>query len=222
MEDQGIIRLYFNRDQEAIRQTDRKYGRQCRRTARNILAIPEDAEECVNDTYLRAWEAIPPARPGAFRIWLGQITRNLSLDRWKSLRAEKRGGGELPLVLEELGECVPAVPSAAQAVERVGMPEAQIILSQAAAYVACAPKSNSACGAVFAAMEEVGRSGNLPIPAHLQDAHYKGAAKLGRGVRIVTGKKKGRIELEYYGLDDLNDLLEALALLRTTRKGPES
>ena len=71
--------------------------------------------------------------------------------------------------------------SAAQAVERIGMPEAQIILSQAATYVACAPKSNSACNAIFAANEEVRRSGNLPIPAHLQDAHYKGAAKLGHG-----------------------------------------
>ena len=71
--------------------------------------------------------------------------------------------------------------SAAQAVERIGMPEAQIILSQAATYVACAPKSNSACNAIFAANEEVRRSGNLPIPSHLQDAHYKGAAKLGHG-----------------------------------------
>ena len=71
--------------------------------------------------------------------------------------------------------------NASLAVERIGMPEAQIILSQAAAYVASAPKSNAACEAVFAAMEEVGRSGNLPIPAHLQDAHYKGASKLGRG-----------------------------------------
>ena len=71
--------------------------------------------------------------------------------------------------------------SGAQAVERIGMPEAQIILSQAATYVACAPKSNSACNAIFAANEEVRRSGNLPIPAHLQDAHYKGAAKLGHG-----------------------------------------
>lgn len=71
--------------------------------------------------------------------------------------------------------------SAAQAVERIGMPEAQIILSQAATYVACAPKSNSACNAIFAANEEVRRSGNLPIPTHLQDAHYKGAAKLGHG-----------------------------------------
>lgn len=71
--------------------------------------------------------------------------------------------------------------SASQAVERIGMPEAQIILSQAVTYVACAPKSNSACNAIFAANEEVRRSGNLPIPTHLQDAHYKGAAKLGHG-----------------------------------------
>ena len=70
---------------------------------------------------------------------------------------------------------------ASLAVERVGMPEAQIILSQAASYVACAPKSNACVEAISQAMEEVGRSGNLPIPSHLQDAHYKGSAKLGRG-----------------------------------------
>ena len=71
--------------------------------------------------------------------------------------------------------------NASLAVERVGMPEAQIILSQAVSYVACAPKSNAACNAVFQAMEAVRQTGNLPIPTHLQDAHYKGAAKLGRG-----------------------------------------
>lgn len=71
--------------------------------------------------------------------------------------------------------------SASQAVERIGMPEAQIILAQAAAYVACAPKSNASCNAIFQAMQTVERTGNLPIPAHLQDAHYKGAAKLGHG-----------------------------------------
>ncbi len=71
--------------------------------------------------------------------------------------------------------------SASLAVERIGMPEAQIVLSQAAIYVACAPKSNAACNAIFAAGEEVKKSGNLPIPTHLQDAHYKGATKLGRG-----------------------------------------
>ncbi len=73
------------------------------------------------------------------------------------------------------------VGNASLAVERIGMPEAQIILAQAAAYVACAPKSNASSGAIFKAMEAVGRTGNLPIPTHLQDAHYKGAAKLGHG-----------------------------------------
>lgn len=86
---------------------------------------------------------------------------------------------------EDVGNADPqalvVATNASLAVERIGMPEAQIILSQAASYVASAPKSNAACEAVFAAMEEVRRSGNLPIPAHLQDAHYKGAAKLGRG-----------------------------------------
>ena len=101
MEDTQIIDLYWTRDQRAIQETEGKYGRLLHSIAWNLLRSREDAEECVNDTYLRAWEAIPPARPGAFRIWLGQITRNLSLDRWKSLRAEKRGGGAellLPLV----------------------------------------------------------------------------------------------------------------------------
>ena len=86
---------------------------------------------------------------------------------------------------EDVGNADPmaivVATNASMAVERIGMPEAQIILSQAASYVACAPKSNAACNAIFAAREEVERSGNLPIPTHLQDAHYKGAAKLGRG-----------------------------------------
>ena len=86
---------------------------------------------------------------------------------------------------EDVGNADPqalvVATNASLAVERIGMPEAQIILSQAASYVACAPKSNSACEAIFSAMQEVGQTGNLPIPAHLQDAHYKGAAKLGRG-----------------------------------------
>jgi len=86
---------------------------------------------------------------------------------------------------EDVGNADPnalvVATNASMAVERIGMPEAQIILSQAAAYVACAPKSNAACNAIFAAMQEVEKSGNLPIPTHLQDAHYKGASKLGRG-----------------------------------------
>lgn len=107
MEDTAIIDLYWARSQQAISASEEKYGAYCHTIARRILDREEDAEECVNDTYLRAWEAIPPARPGAFRIWLGQITRNLSLDRWKSLRAEKRGGGA-ELLLGELEDCLPA------------------------------------------------------------------------------------------------------------------
>lgn len=106
MEDERIIDLYWNRDQRAIRETDGKYGRMLHSIAWNLLRSREDSEECVNDTYLRAWEAIPPARPGALRAWLGQITRNLSLDRWKSRRAEKRGGGAETL-LGELEDCLP-------------------------------------------------------------------------------------------------------------------
>ncbi len=86
---------------------------------------------------------------------------------------------------EDVGNADPnalvVATSASLAVERIGMPEAQIILAQAAAYVACAPKSNASSGAIFKAMEVVERMGNLPIPTHLQDAHYKGAAKLGHG-----------------------------------------
>ena len=109
MEDGRILELYWDRDQRAIPETAGKYGRMLHGIAWNLLHSREDAEECVNDTYLRAWEAIPPARPGSFRTWLGRITRNLSLDRWKSLRAEKRGGGAEAL-LGELQDCLPARP----------------------------------------------------------------------------------------------------------------
>ena len=103
MEDGQIMELYWNRDQRAIRETDGKYGKLLYGIAWNLLRSREDSEECVNDTYLRAWEAIPPSRPGAFRTWLGQITRNLSLDRWKRRGAEKRGGGA-EVLLGELEE----------------------------------------------------------------------------------------------------------------------
>ncbi len=116
MEDGQIIELYWNRDQQAVRETDGKYGKLLHSIAWNLLHSREDSEECVNDTYLRAWEAIPPARPGAFRTWLGQITRNLSLDRWKSRRAEKRCGGA-EVLLGELEDCLPAPAGRARTVE---------------------------------------------------------------------------------------------------------
>lgn len=116
MEDGRIIDLYWNRDQRAIQETDGKYGRLLRSIAWNLLQSREDSEECVNDTYLRAWDAIPPTRPGAFRTWLGQITRNLSLDRWKRRQAEKRGGGA-EILLGELEECLPASGGPERALE---------------------------------------------------------------------------------------------------------
>lgn len=105
MEDQAIIELYWARDEQAIRETEQKYGAYCRSIAHGILRSRQDAEECVNDTWLRAWNAIPPQRPFVLRAFLGKITRNLSLQVWERTRAQKRGGGQLPLVLEELEDC---------------------------------------------------------------------------------------------------------------------
>ena len=107
MEDQQIIDLYWQRSEEAIVQTDRKYGRYCRSIAYNILQNDCDSDECVNDTYMKAWSIIPPRQPSLLSALLGKITRNLALDRHKYNRAEKRGGGQVALALEELAECVP-------------------------------------------------------------------------------------------------------------------
>ena len=106
MEDEAIYELYFQRNEEAITETHRKYGAWCRGVAMRILSRREDAEECLSDTYLRAWNSIPPQRPGSFCAWLGRVTRNLALSRYRMNHAEKRGGGQTALALEELSECV--------------------------------------------------------------------------------------------------------------------
>lgn len=107
MEDQIIIDMYFARDEQAIVCTRDKYGRLLRSIAYGILKSHEDSEECENDTYLKTWNIIPPTRPSAFQAFLAKITRNLSLDRYDSLHAAKRGGGEVPLMIDELEECIP-------------------------------------------------------------------------------------------------------------------
>ena len=96
MEDSQIIDLYWARLEQAIQETDTKYGGYCRAIAHNILKSMEDSEECVSDTWLRAWNAMPPQRPSVLSAFLGRITRNLSLDRYKAARAEKRGGSSFP------------------------------------------------------------------------------------------------------------------------------
>lgn len=106
MEDHEIYDLYWKRDEEAITQTHMKYGPWCRGIAMRILAVQEDAEECVNDTYMTVWNNIPPQRPNVFRAWLGRITRNHALTRYRKYNADKRGGGQTALALEELSYCV--------------------------------------------------------------------------------------------------------------------
>lgn len=105
LEDRQIIELYWQKNADAISETASKYGAYCFTIAENILHSTEDSEECVNDTWLHAWNAIPPQKPNILRLFLAKITRNLSFDRFNARNAEKRGGGEIALVLEELGEC---------------------------------------------------------------------------------------------------------------------
>lgn len=107
MDDSQIIALYWNRSEDAIAQTQRKYGKLCYKIAYQILGSPQDSEECVNDTFLRAWNVIPPKRPQKLSAFLCKITRNQALKRYESNTAEKRGGGEVTLALEELAGCIP-------------------------------------------------------------------------------------------------------------------
>ncbi len=106
MTDKAIVELYWQRSETAIQSSEAKFGACCRAAASNILGSPEDAEECFSDALLRAWNTIPPQRPTDLRAYLLKITRNLALDRYKARRAEKRGGGQIPAVLEELAECL--------------------------------------------------------------------------------------------------------------------
>ena len=106
MEDQEIVELFWKRDENAIEETARKYGNFCYSIAYKILSNHEDSEESVNDTYIDAWNSIPPHKPEILSSFLGKITRRIAIDRWRINRAEKRGGGETALVLDELEECI--------------------------------------------------------------------------------------------------------------------
>ena len=117
MEDHRIVDLFWQRSGDAVTQAREKYGNYCYAIALRLLSDRLDAEECVNDTWLGAWNAMPVQRPTLLGAFLGKITRNLAFSVYRAGHAEKRGGGTLPLVLEELTDCVPSAPSAAQAVE---------------------------------------------------------------------------------------------------------
>lgn len=106
MNDEQIVDLYWARNEAAINETAVKYGSYCHSIAQNILDNRDDAEECVNDTWLDAWNSMPPHRPSILSTFLGKITRRISIDKWRHGNAKKRGGGQVPLVLEELEDCV--------------------------------------------------------------------------------------------------------------------
>ena len=107
MEDTKIIDLFWERDESAIRETEITYGRYCRTIAFNILGDEEDVQECLNDTWLGAWNSIPPARPACLSAFLAKITRNLAISKYRAKYAKKRTGDRLSESLDELGECIP-------------------------------------------------------------------------------------------------------------------
>ena len=117
MLDEAIIELYFKRDEDAISESRLKYGAMLSAIAMNILRIREDAEECVSDTYLAAWDRMPPERPASLRAFLGRITRNLSISRFRKNRAQKRYDA-METLLSELTDCVPSPEDVARTYER--------------------------------------------------------------------------------------------------------
>ena len=107
MDDSMIVELYFKRDEKAITETQNKYGALLHRIAYSILSDNEDSGECVNDTYMKTWESIPPNRPAAFAAYISKIVRNISISMFRSRQADKREGSQYKLSLDELSECVP-------------------------------------------------------------------------------------------------------------------
>jgi RNA polymerase sigma-70 factor (ECF subfamily) len=119
MKDAEIVELYWRRDETAIAATAQCYGSYCYTIACRILQCSEDAQECVNDTYWKAWQSIPPQRPQRLATYLGKITRNLAIDRLKRQGAQKRGGGQAELALAELESCIPAAAGTEQIVDEI-------------------------------------------------------------------------------------------------------
>lgn len=117
MTDEQILAMFFARDEQVVRAVEKQYGAYCRQVAGQILHCREDVQDCINETWLRAWRAIPPRRPKNLKMYLASITRNLAYNIHRHETARRRGGGELPMALDELAECVPAQ----------GCPEDQVI-----------------------------------------------------------------------------------------------
>ena len=117
MKDEEIVALYWQRDEATIRETEKKYGHYLSKIAYNILSDIEDSEESVNDTYLKAWNSMPPHRPGVLATYLGKIARQLSIDIFRKRNREKRKASEYALSLSELEDCVSGGDTTGQSVD---------------------------------------------------------------------------------------------------------
>jgi len=124
MEDNQIVDLYWERSEEAIAETDKKYGRYCHYIAYQILSDDSDAEEIVNDTYLKTWNTIPPNRPDPLKAYVGMISNQLALNRYDERTAKKRGGGNIPLIYHELDECIADADESADMAEDFALRDA--------------------------------------------------------------------------------------------------
>jgi len=136
MKDTEIIELFFSRSENAITETALKYGRYCEYISENILRNKEDAEECVNDTYLQAWQAIPPKKPQNLKAFLGKLVRNISIKKWEKAHADKRGGGQMDLILSELDECIPSGNNVEDSVNE------SVLTEQINLFLAALPQAN--------------------------------------------------------------------------------
>lgn len=119
MTDRDIVELFYARDEQAIAVAQEQYGGYCHAVAIRILNSEEDTAECVNDALLKAWDSIPPHRPDCLKTYLAKLTRNTAVDRYRTHHADKRGGGETALVIEELQECLPS--SEESVIDRVAL-----------------------------------------------------------------------------------------------------
>ena len=124
MDDAKIVQLYWDRNEQAIPATATKYGNYCTSIAKNILGNHEDAEECVNDTYISAWNSMPPHKPNNLSTFLGKIVRNHAIKRYRHDTVSKRGGGQAPLVFDEIAEFVSEADSVEQEIDRMELAKA--------------------------------------------------------------------------------------------------
>ena len=134
MEDEKIIDLFFVRSEQAIRELDNKYGKICHNFSYNIVNSRQDAEECVNDALLAAWQAIPPLAPVHLAAYLAKLTRNAALNRYRAQNAQKRGGSVVAVSLDELAECLPGGESPADRAE------AEVLRSALSAFLRTLPE----------------------------------------------------------------------------------